>query len=54
MVKNLSVMQELGVQSLTQKDPWRRKWQSSILTWEMQWTEEPGGMQSMGSQKSRT
>ena len=27
---------------------------SSILTWEIPWTEEPGGLQSMGSQKSRT
>ena len=27
---------------------------SSILTWEIPWTEEPGGLQSMGSQKSQT
>ena len=27
---------------------------SSILAWEIPWTEEPGGLQSMGSQKSRT
>ena len=27
---------------------------SSILAWEILWTEEPGGLQSMGSQKSRT
>ena len=32
------------------KIPWGRKWQhSSILAWEMPWTEEPGGLQSMGS-----
>ena len=36
--------------------PWRRKWQlnSSILTWRLPWTEEPGGQQSMGLQKSQT
>ena len=27
---------------------------SSILAWEISWTEEPGGLQSMGSQKSQT
>ena len=35
------------------KIPWRRKWQStsSILAWEIPWTEEPDGLQSMGSQR---
>ena len=33
------------------KIPWRRKWHSSILAWEIPWTEEPGGLQSMGSQR---
>ena len=40
-----------------QKIPWRRKGMathSSILAWEIPWTEEPGGLQSMGSQKSQT
>ena len=37
------------------KIPWRRKWQlaSSILAWKIPWTEEPGGLQSMGSQRVR-
>ena len=37
------------------KIPWRRKWQpiSSILAWEILWTEEPGGLQSMGLQRVR-
>ena len=30
---------------------WRRKWQSSILAWRIPWTEEPGGILSMGSQR---
>ena len=36
------------------KMPWRRKWQptSSILAWRIPWTEEPGGLQFMGSQES--
>ena len=33
------------------KFPWRRKWQPSILAWEISWTEEAGGLQSMGSQR---
>ena len=37
------------------KIPWRWKWQlaSSILAWKIPWTEEPGGLQSMGSQRVR-
>ena len=33
--------------------PWRRKWQphSSVLAWRLPWTEEPGGLQSIGSQR---
>ena len=32
--------------------PWRRRWHhSSILAWKVPWTEEPGGLQSMGSQR---
>ena len=34
------------------KFPWSRKWQPSILAWEISWTEEAGGLQSMGSQRS--
>ena len=35
--------------------PWRRKWQPTrILAWKIPWTEEPGGLQFMGSQKNQT
>ena len=45
-------MQETQVQSLGQEDPLEKKMatHSSILAWEFPWTEEPGGLQSMGSQ----
>ena len=33
------------------KIPWRRSWQPSILAWEIPWTEEPGGLQSVESQR---
>ena len=52
MVKNLPAVWE------TQFDPWVGKipWttHSSILAWKIPWAEEPGGLQSMGSQKSQT
>ena len=56
MVKNLPVMQETQVQSLGQEDPLEKEMatHSSILAWEIPWTEEPGGLQSMGWQKSWT
>ena len=49
-------MQELRVQSLGQEDPLEEETatHSSILAWEIPGTEEPGGQQSMGSQKSWT
>ena len=52
MVKNLPVMQETGVQSLTLEDPLEKvvATHSGILAWKIPWTEEPGGLQSMGSQ----
>ena len=45
-------MQEMQVQSLGQEDPLEKEMatHSSILAWEILWTEEPGGLQSMGSQ----
>ena len=55
VVKNLPAMQETGVQSLGQEDPLKKEMAThfSILAWEIQWTEEPGGgLQSMGSQES--
>ena len=53
-VKNLSTMQETQVQSLGQEDPLEKKMaiHSRILAWEIPWAEKPGGLQSMGSQKS--
>ena len=56
MVKNLPAMQETWVQSLGQKDLLEKEMatHSSILAWEIPWTEEPDRLQSMGSQKSQT
>ena len=55
MVKNLPAMQETQVQSLDQEDPLEKGMgtHSSILAWRIPWTEEPGGLQSMGSQRVR-
>ena len=55
MVKNLPAMTETWVRSLGQEDPLEKEMaiHSSILAWEIPWTEEPGGLQSVGSQ-SRT
>ena len=49
-------MQETWVQSLAQEDPLEEEMEThaSILAWRIPWTEEPGGLQSMGSQKSQT
>ena len=54
MVKNLPVMQETRVQSLGWEDPLEEEMatHSNILAWEIPWTEEPGGLQSMGWQES--
>ena len=51
-MKNLSAMQETQVQSLDQEDSLEKGMatHSSILAWEMPWTEEPGRLQSMGLQ----
>ena len=53
IVKNLPAMQETPVQSLSQEDPLEKEIaiQSSILAWEIPWTEEPGRLQSMGLQR---
>ena len=49
-------MQEMQVQSLDWEDPLEKEMatHSSILAWEIPCTEEPGGLQSMRSQKSQT
>ena len=46
-------MQESQVRSPSQEDPLEKEMAtcSSILAWEIPWTEEPGGLQSMGSQR---
>ena len=46
MVKNLPVMQETWVQSVSQEDPLEKEMatHSSILAWRIPWTEEPGGL----------
>ena len=50
MVKNLPAMQETQVRSLGQEDPLEKRMatHSSILAWRIPWTEEPGGVQSIG------
>ena len=55
LVKNLPAMQETQVQSLGQEDPLEKKMaiHFSILAPEIPWTEEPGGLQSVESQKSQ-
>ena len=52
MVKNLPAMQETWVRSLGWEDPLEEGMatHSSILAWNIHWTEEPGGLQSMGLQ----
>ena len=53
MVKNLAAVQEIQVQFLGQIDPLKKGMatHSSILAWEIPWTEEPGGLLSMGLQR---
>ena len=52
-VKNLSVMQKTHIWSLGWEDPLEKEMatHSSILAWRIPWTEEPGRLQSMGSQR---
>ena len=53
MVKNLPAIQETWVQFLGQEDPLEKGMatHSSILAWRILWIEEPGGLQSTGSQR---
>ena len=53
MVKNLPAMQETGVRSLGQEDTVEKEMatHSCILAWETPWTEEPGGLHPMVSQR---
>ena len=53
MVKNLPAMRETWVQSLSWEDALEKEMatHTSILAWEIPWTEEPGRLESMGSQR---
>ena len=55
MLKNLPAMHETWVRSLGWEDPLEEGMatHSSILAWRIRWTEEPGGLQSMGLQRVR-
>ena len=55
MVKYLPAIQETQVQSLGMKDPLEKGMatHSGIFAWRIPWTEEPGRLQSMGSQRVR-
>ena len=52
-VKDLPAVQETQIRSLGQEDPLEKEiaTHSSILAWEIPWTEKPGRVQSMGSQR---
>ena len=54
MVKSLPAVQETQLQSLGREDPLEEEMatHSSILAWRIPWTEEPGGLQSMGRKES--
>ena len=54
-LKHLSAMRETWVRSLGREDPLEKEMaiHSSILAWRIPWTEEPGGLQSTGSQRVR-
>ena len=53
MVKRLPAMQETWVRFLGQEDPLEKEMatRSSTFAWKIPWTEEPGGLQSVGSQR---
>ena len=51
MVKYPPAMPETQFHPQVEKNPWRRAWQTNIVFWEMPWTEEPGGLQTMGVAK---
>ena len=55
MVKNAPAKQEMHVRSLGQEDPLEKEMatHSSSLAWKIPWTEEPGRLESMGSQRGR-
>ena len=54
-LKRLSAMRETRVRSLGREDPLEKEMalQSSTLAWRIPWRKDPGGLQSMGSQRVR-
>ena len=56
VAKKPPAMQDIWVRSLGQEDPLEKEMASpsSVLAWKIPWTEEPGGLQSMGSQKNQS
>ena len=56
MVRNLSAMRETWVPSLDREDSLEEGMaaHSSVLAWRLPWTEEPGGLQSMGSDRTES
>ena len=54
MVKNLLAVQETQVRCLDWEDPLEKEMatHSSVLAWKIPWTEEPGGLQFVGSQRA--
>ena len=56
VVQNLPAMEEMQARSLGQEDPLEKEMvtHSSILAWEIPWSEEPGRLQYMGSQSTHT
>ena len=54
-LKRLPIMRETWVRSLGREDPLKKEMatHSSILAWRIPWMEEPGGLQSVGSQRVR-
>ena len=57
LVKNPAAMQETQLRSLGQEDPLEKGWathSSTVASWRIPWTEEPGGLQSMGRHKVPT
>ena len=55
MVQHLSTMREIRAPSLGREDPLEKEMaiHSSTIAWKIPWTEEPGRLQSMGSQRVR-
>ena len=51
MVKSPPARRDTRVRSLDQQGPLEKRTHSSILAWRIPWTEEPGGLQSIGSQR---